>query len=165
LPPESGAVKAALSPNEPAAAWQAVHDRASLYLNVACAPSDQWRPLSVTIHVQSSHIYPRRTFQIDANGKQNMRLGWLFRDAQWDAAAAVVDGQRTFRFRIPFDAFDGEFDPTRPMCINVQVQSASLGGATPLVQTWAPLSSSPPKFRLGYGAEDPSEMGWLRIEP
>ena len=141
-----------------------MHDGASLYLNVEYAPSDKWRPLSVTVHVQSAHIYPRRTFELDENGKRNTRLGWLFPEKEWEAEVATVDGRRTFRFRIPFDVFGGEFDPTRPMRLNVQVQSTSPGAAGPLTQTWAPLASKAPMFRLGYGAEDPSEMGWLRVE-
>lgn len=161
---DKDAVKAPLSPNEPGSSWQATHDDTSLHINVECASSEQWRTRSVTVYLQSAHIYPRRTFQIDVNGTKNTRLGWLCPEAQWEADTTVVDERRTFRFRIPFDAFGGEFDPARPMRIDVQVHSISPDGAKSLVQTWAPPSAKPPMYRLGYGAEDPAEMGWLRIE-
>lgn len=157
-------VEVALSPDDPGGSWQAAHDAGALYLNVECAPSEMWRPLSATAYIESAHIYPRRTFQIDADGKRNTRLGWLCPEAEWEAETAVEEGKRTFRFRIPFDAFCGEFDPTRPMRLNVQVQSASSDGSGRLVQTWAPLASKAPMYRLGYGGENASEMGWLRIE-
>jgi len=161
---EPAAVKALLAPDDPASSWQATHDETSLHISVECAPSEQWRTRSVTVYIQSAHIYPRRTFQVDVNGRKNARLGWLCPETQWEADTTVIDGRRTFRFRIPFDVFGGEFDPARPMRIDVQVHSASADGAKSLVQTWAPPSAKPPMYRLGYGAEDPAEMGWLRIE-
>ncbi|MFA6240100.1 MAG: hypothetical protein WC655_04180 [Candidatus Hydrogenedentales bacterium] len=157
-------VKSPLTPNDPATSWQAAHDGEALYLNIECAMSEPARPLSAALHIQSSHIYPRRTFQLDENGKRNVQLAWRSPGKKWESEASTSDGRRTFRFCIPFDEFDGEFDPSRPMCINVKVQSTVPNGATPLAQTWAPLSPVPPMNRIGYGTEDPKEMGWLRLE-
>lgn len=163
--PQPGIETAALSPNEPLTSWQAAHDDTSLYLNIECFPSEQWRPLSVTLHIQSAHIYPRRTFQIDINGKQNTRLGWLFPEAEWEADTAELDGKRTFRLSIPFEVFGGEFEPSRPMCINLQLLHASREDNRHLTQSWIPPTPASPMPRLGYGSEDPSEMGWLWLEP
>ncbi|MCP4642211.1 MAG: hypothetical protein GY851_17335 [bacterium] len=159
LSSEAGASDARLTPDEPASTWQAAHDDDAIYLNVECAGSEHVRPLSATVHMQSAHIYPRRTFQVDETGECNPVLGWRFAVTDWEADARTTDGRQTFRFRIPFDVFGGEWDPARPMRINVRLESASL------VQTWAPLAPTPPLNRLGYWTEDPTEMGWLRIDP
>lgn len=155
---------ALLTPNEPATSWRAVHDGTALYLDVACPPSDTWRALSVTLHLQSAHVYPRRTFQLDINGRRNTRLGWLFPELEWEAATAEVDGIRTFRFRIPFGVFGGEYDPARPLRLDVQVLHASRDGSSHRTQSWIPPTPASPMARLGYGNEDPSEMGWLWAE-
>ncbi|MBX7255950.1 MAG: hypothetical protein K1Y02_06280 [Candidatus Hydrogenedentes bacterium] len=157
--------QAPLAPAPSEAHWQAVYDDQSLYLNVECDRSAVLSRPTVVVHIQSSHIYPRRTFQIDANGQKNERLGWRATAREWDVESVASDKHHTVRLRIPFTAFDGEFDRSRPMCINVRVQSAGAEGANALVQSWAPLSPTPPRFRLGYGEEDPREMGWLRLEP
>lgn len=160
---------ATLTPNEPAASWQAMHDADALYVSIDCATSEQSRPTSVTVYIESAAIYPRRTFQLNEGGTRNPRVGWLCPDVQWEAETAVADGHRTFRFRIPFNVFNGEYDPAalprRPMRINVRVESTSPDAAAPLTQSWAPLDPTPIMNRLGFGVENPKEMGWLRIEP
>lgn len=169
LATDSGAGAAPLGPSEPAASWRAVHDADALYLNIQCAVGEDTPPLSATVHIQSAHIYPRRSFALDEKGAPNPQLGWQAVSYQWEAETTTDYGLRNFRFRIPFDIFNGEFDratfPSRPMRINVQVHSTSPGTATSTVQSWAPVSANPPRYRLGYGAEDPAEMGWLRLSP
>lgn len=157
--------RAALSPPNPATFWQAAYDDQAVYLSIDCAKSTPSSQPSVVVHIQSSHIYPRRTFQVDGNGKKNERLGWRFAAKDWEAETADSGEVRSVRLRIPFAVFDGEFEPSRPLRINVRVRSTGTEEAGSLEQSWAPLSPTPPRFRLGYGEEDPKEMGWLRLEP
>jgi hypothetical protein len=149
---------------DPAWSWQAAHDGASLYLNVQCAPSDLWRAVGITVALEPAHIYPRRTFRADVHGKREVRQGWLVPDAPWEFAAPNVDGRQAFRLRIPFDGFQGEVDPSRPMRINIQVTYLTHDKEKQIVQTWVPSSEQPVQSRLGYGGDNPSEMGWLRLE-
>jgi hypothetical protein len=169
LAADTNAGDALLTPSEPAVSWRAVHDADALYLDIRCAVAEHAPTLAATVHIQSAHIYPRRTFTLDEKGTRNTQLGWLVATDQWEAESAVADGFRTFRFRIPFQVFNGEFDratyPLRPMRINIQVQSTPPEAAAPVVQTWASISANPPRYRLGYGGEDPAEMGWLQIMP
>jgi hypothetical protein len=155
---------APLTPGEPTASWRAVHDADALYVTVQRTATEGAASLTASVHVQSAHIYPRRTFELDNQGTRNTQLAWHTVSDQWEAETATANGIRTFRFRIPFDLFGGEFDeanfPARPMRINVQLKP---GAAATASQTWAPLSAAPPMNRLGYGLEDPAEMGWLRI--
>jgi len=149
---------------DPAWSWQAAHDGTSLYLNVDCAPSEQWRAVAVTVPVEPTHVYPRRTFRADVHGKRAIRQGWLVPDAPWEFVAPKVDGRQAFRLRIPFDAFQGEADLSRPMRLNIQVTHLSHDKKKQVVRSWVPPSEHPVKARLGYGRDDPSEMGWLRLE-
>lgn len=169
LAADANAGDALLTPGDPAASWRAVHDAEALYLDIRCAVSEHAPALAATVHIQSAHIYPRRTFELDEKGARNTQLGWLVATDQWEAESTATNGFRTFRFRIPFQVFNGEFDlaayPLRPMLINIQLQSTLPDAAAPVVQTWAPISTNPPRYRLGYGAEDPAEMGWLQIVP
>ncbi len=163
---DSGVVDAPLTPGEPAAIWRAVRDADALYLSIQWFAPDGSAPLSATVHIQSAHIYPRRTFELDDKGARNTQLAWQVVNDQWETETATSNGIRSFRFRIPFDVFNGEFDdanyPSRPMRINVQLKPITAATAS---QTWAPASPTPPMYRLGYGAEDPAEMGWLRFVP
>lgn len=143
--------------------WQAAHDDAFLYLSVNCAASEQWRPVSVAVALEPTHIYPRRTFRGDVHGKREERLGWLVPSAPWDLATSTVDGRQVFRLRIPLSAFEGEADIARPMRINVEVAALSRANNSQHVQSWAPPSEQPVMPRLGYGADDPARMGWLRF--
>ena len=157
-----------------------MRDDEALYVNIQCVRSEEAEYLSAIVHLQASHIYPRRTFELDEQGNQNTRLAWQDPGSDWQVETTTSNGHTYFRFRIPFAVFDGEFDeinyPSRPLRINVQVESTPAGapkpsihswappGATnPSIQTWAPLSETPPRYRLGYGAEDPAEMGWLHL--
>ncbi|MBX7258384.1 MAG: hypothetical protein K1Y02_18615 [Candidatus Hydrogenedentes bacterium] len=143
--------------------WQAVHDDEAIYVNVDCSPSEQWRPAAVSVAIESTQIYPRRTFRGDINGNRTERLGWLVPDSPWDFATNSIDGRRAFRLRIPLAAFQGEAHPERPMRINVEVTAVSPDKKSADI-SWAPPSSSPVQARLGYGNDDPSELGWLRLE-
>ena len=149
---------------DPAWSWQAAHDGVSLYLNVDCAPSEQWRAVAVTVPVEPTHIYPRRTFRADVHGKHATRQGWLVPDAPWEFVAPKVGEQQAFRLRIPFGGFQGESDPSRPMRINIQVTHVSRDGKERMTRSWAPPSEHPVQVRLGYGRDNPDEMGWLRLE-
>jgi hypothetical protein len=157
---------APLTPGEPAASWRAVRDADALYVRVQSVQPDGAASMSASVHVQSAHIYPRRTFELDDKGTRNTQLAWHAFNDQWEIDTTTTNGIRTFRFRIPFTAFNGEFDetnfPARPMRINVQLRPGSAGAAS---HTWAPASPRPPMNRLGYGTEDPTEMGWLRFVP
>jgi hypothetical protein len=103
---------------------------------------------------------------LDEQGARNTQLAWHVFDDEWETETTSANGIRSFRFRIPFDVFNGEFDeanfPARPMRINVQLKPTA---AATTSHTWAPLSPTPPMNRLGYGLEDPAEMGWLRFLP
>ncbi len=160
------AADAPFTPSEPVATWRAVRDADALYVDVRCAAPDGIAPLSATVHIQSAHIYPRRTFELDDKGTRNTQLAWQVVNDQWETETTTANGIRTFRFRIPFAVFGGEFDeatfPARPMRINVQLRPTAAATAS---HTWAPASPTPPMYRLGYGAEDPVEMGWLRFVP
>jgi len=157
---------APLTPGEPAASWRAVRDADALYVNVQCAASESTPHLLSTLQIQSAHIYPRRTFELDDKGTRNTQLAWHVSDDQWETETTTANGIRSYRFRIPFDVFGGEFDeanfPDRPMRINVELKPSVTATAS---QTWAPASPTPPMNRLGYGLEDPAEMGWLRFGP
>ena len=146
------------------ASWQAAHDGASLYLNVDCAPSEPWRAVGVTVPVESTHVYPRRTFRADVHGKRAIRQGWLVPGAPWEFTAPKVDGRQAFRLRIPFDGFQGEAQRSRPMRINIQVTYLSHDKKKHVVRSWAPPSEHLVQARLGYGGDNPEEMGWLRLE-
>lgn len=157
---------APLTPGEPTASWRAVRDADALYVNVQSVQTEGAAPMSASVHVQSAHIYPRRSFEFDEEGKRNTQLAWHVSNDQWETETTTANGIRSFRFRIPFAVFNGEFDnaqfPSRPMRINVQVKPTAAATAS---QTWAPASPTPPMYRLGYGPEDPAEMGWLRFVP
>jgi len=120
--------------------------------------------VGVTVALEPAHIYPRRTFRADVHGKRDVRQGWLVPDAPWEFAAPDVDGRQAFRLRIPFDGFQGEVDPSRPMRINIQVTYIAHDKEKQIIQSWAPPSEQPVPSRLGYGGDNPSEMGWLRLE-
>jgi hypothetical protein len=156
--------RVSVSAEDPAWTWQAAHDGASLYLNVDCDPSDSWRAVAVSVAVEPAHIYPRRTFRADVHGKRPIRQGWLVPDAPWEFAAPNEEGRQAFRLRIPFDGFHGELDPSRPMRLNIQVTHLSHDKEKQIVQNWAPPSDQPVQSRLGYGGDNPQEMGWLRLE-
>jgi len=156
--------RAAGASEDPAWSWQAAHDDTFLYLNVECAPSKLWRAVAVAVSVEATHIYPRRTFRADVHGKRPIRQGWLAPDAPWEFAAPETGGRQAFRLRIPFDAFQGEADPSRPMRINIQVTHLTHDKEKQIVRSWAPASGHPVQSRLGYGGDNPSEMGWLRLE-
>ncbi len=149
---------------EPAWSWQAAHDREFLYINVNCAPSDQWRAVGVTVSIEPSHIYPRRTFRADVHGKRDIRQGWLTPDMPWEFAAPNMDGRQAFRLRIPFDGFQGEVHLTRPMRINVHVTYLTYDKSREMTHAWVPPSQDRVQPRLGYGGDNPLEMGWLRLE-
>jgi hypothetical protein len=144
--------------------WQAAHDGNVLYLNADCTPSEQWRPVSIAVAIEPTHMYPRRTFRADVNGKSDLPQGWLVPDTPWTFDAPQVDGRQAFRLRIPFDAFRDELDPSRPLRINVEITALSRDKQHRAVQSWALPSASPPTPRLGYGNDDPEQMGWLRLE-
>ncbi len=166
---ESSAEVAPLTPSAPAVSWRAVHDADALYVDIQSAVGENAPALSAVVHVQAAHIYPRLSFTLDERGVRETQLGWHVESDQWEAETTTADGFRTFRFRIPFEIFNGEYDPdtypSRPLRINVQLHSNPRGTPTNIIQTWAPLSDSPPRYRLGYGAEDPAEMGWLHLVP
>lgn len=144
--------------------WQAAHDGKFLYVGADCESSEQWRPVSIAVAIEPTHIYPRRTFRGDVHGKRAVRQGWLVPDAPWDFAASERDGKQTFRLRIPLDAFAGEADPARPMRINVEISALSHDKKDQVAQSWASPSESRVEARLGYGSDDPAQMGWLRRE-
>ena len=162
---DSGVVDVPLT-GEPAASWRAVRDADALYVSIQRFAPEGAAPLSASVHIQSAHIYPRRTFELDEQGARNTQLAWHVFDDEWETETTSANGIRTFRFRIPFTVFDGEFDeatyPSRPMRINVQLKPAA---AATTSHTWAPLSPAPPMNRLGYGLENPAEMGWLLFLP
>ncbi|MFA6239958.1 MAG: hypothetical protein WC655_03470, partial [Candidatus Hydrogenedentales bacterium] len=100
----------------------------------------------------------------DINGNRTARLGWLVADSPWEFATASIEGRRSFRLRIPLAAFQGEADPSRPMRINVEITAISPDKTETVFRSWASASESPVQARLGYGGDDPSKMGWLRLE-
>jgi hypothetical protein len=145
-------------------AWQAAHDDAFLFVNVECPSSEQWRPVAVAVAVEPTHIYPRRTFRGDVNGKQVARLGWLVPDTPWDLVVDSLEGRQAFRLRIPMEAFRGEMAPSTPMRINVEVAGRSSDNTGTMLASWAPTPEVTVMPRLGYGADNPARMGWLRLE-
>ena len=144
--------------------WQAAHDGDFLYISADCLPSEQWRPVAIAVAIEPTHIYPRRTFRGDVNGKQTARLGWLAPDTPWDLAVENREGRQTFRLRIPMEAFRGEATPPRPMRINVEISGLSRDNTRQTLVSWAPPSEVTVMPRLGYGADNPARMGWLRLE-
>lgn len=144
--------------------WQAAHDGDAIYVSVDCPPSERWRPVAVAVAIESGQIYPRRTFRGDSRGNRTGRLGWLVPDLPWDFATDTAGGQRWFRLRIPLATFQGEVEPLRPLRINVNVVTLSPDNKESWEFSWAPASASPVQARLGYGGDDPAEMGWLRLE-
>ena len=98
------------------------------------------------------------------NGKQTARLGWLAPDTPWDLAVENREGRQTFRLRIPMEAFRGEATPPRPMRINVEISGLSRDNTRQTLVSWAPPSEVTVMPRLGYGADNPARMGWLRLE-
>jgi hypothetical protein len=163
LLPRASCTNASDAAPAPRTRWQAAHDEDALYVNVECVPTESWQLLSVSVHVEPTHAYPRRTFRVDAQGRQNARLGWLFPETPWESVA-IAGSAQSIRLRIPLDTFLGEADHSRPMRLNVQVHYGQRTGPGRLVQSWIQPSGPPPKPRLGYGAEDPRQMGWLRLE-
>ncbi|MBN2309389.1 MAG: hypothetical protein JXR94_10485, partial [Candidatus Hydrogenedentes bacterium] len=159
---ERGGKSAPIS-EEPGAQWRAAHDSDAIYVRVECRvpASGGWRAALATVRLESSHLYPPRTFAVDAAGRRSTRLGWLVREAPWEAAAATDAGRTEFRLRIPLDAFDGEVDPARPMRVNVQVRFDAEGGGGRVTLSWAPFGPDRVQYRLGYGGNDAREMGWL----
>ncbi|MCL4691368.1 MAG: hypothetical protein KJ060_02520 [Candidatus Hydrogenedentes bacterium] len=149
---------------EPAWSWQAAQDREFLYIHVNCAPSEQWRAVGVAVAIEPSQIYPRRTFRADVHGKRDIRQGWLTPDMPWEFTAPHVDGRQTFRLRIPLDGFQGEIHSDRPLRMNVHVTYLARAGNGDAVSAWVPPSQDRVQPRLGYGSDNPSEMGWLRLE-
>jgi hypothetical protein len=149
---------------EPAWSWQATHDGTHLYLNVECAPSELWRATEVAVAIEPTHIYPRRTFRASVHGKRDIRQGWLVPDAPWEFAAPKVDGRQAFRLRIPLDGFQGEGNLSRPMRVNIRVTHLTHDKKKQAVYGWAPPAKHRVLSRLGYGGNNPSEMGWLRLE-
>ncbi|HQE81947.1 MAG TPA: hypothetical protein PLM14_03035 [Candidatus Hydrogenedentes bacterium] len=144
--------------------WRAAHDGKFLYVSADCPPTEQWRPVSVSVAIEPTHIYPRRTFRGDVHGNRTARLGWLVPDSPWELVASNVGGRQIFRLRIPMDAFRGEADASRPMRINVEIAALSPDNKNHVVESWAHPSEKPVQPRLGYGADDPAKMGWLRLE-
>ncbi|MCC6694154.1 MAG: hypothetical protein IT365_00860 [Candidatus Hydrogenedentes bacterium] len=144
--------------------WQTAHDGEFLYLNMECAPSEQWRPVSISVAIEPTHVYPRRTFRSDVHGKHTTQLGWLVADSPWEIATPNAEGRQAFRLRIPLDAFQGEAASARPMRINIEITSLSKADGKQTVQSWAPAPEQLVQPRLGYGADDPGKMGWLRLE-
>ncbi len=144
--------------------WQAAHDENFLYVNVACASSEQWRPVAVSVAIEPTHIYPRRTFRGDVHGKYAGRQGWLVPDTPWEFAPFEENGKQAFRLRIPLDSFQEEFDPARPMRMNVEVTALSHDKKLDTIRSWAPPAEVLVQSRLGYGSDDPAKMGWLRMD-
>lgn len=151
----------AQGPHEPAWSWKATQDGSALYVNVAASASPDWRPVAAVLHLEPTHIYPRRTFRVDPNGKRDLRTVWLGADSGWEAACDIVDGRQHFRYRIPMEAFAGEADPARPMRINVELTFLSADKKKQMVRTWAPAAETRVLPRLGYGSANPAEMGWM----
>lgn len=151
----------AQGPHEPAWSWKATHDDSAIYVNVVSDASPDWRPVAAVLQLEPTHIYPRRTFRADPNGKRDLRTVWLGPDADWEAACDVIEGQQHFRFRIPMGAFEGEADSARPMRVNVELTFLSADKKTQMVRTWAPAAEPRLLHRLGYGGANPAEMGWL----
>ncbi|MCC6488383.1 MAG: hypothetical protein IT364_12875 [Candidatus Hydrogenedentes bacterium] len=144
--------------------WQAANDGEFLYVNAECATSEQWRPVSIAVAIEPAHIYPRRTFRADVNGKRPIPQGWLVPDTSWDFVAPTFEGRQAFRLRVPLEAFQGKVNPSRPMRINIEITSLSKPDGKQASQSWAPAPEQPVQARLGYGADDPEKMGWLRLE-
>ena len=147
--------------NSPAWSWQAMHDGRALWVNVVASRSEEWRPVAATVHVEPTHIYPRRSFRMTPSGKRDIRAVWLGEDPAWEAMGALVGDEQVFRMRVPLESFQGEEAPLKPMRINVEVTFLSADKKKQVVQRWAPPSGANPMPRLGYGAADPGEMGWL----
>ena len=141
--------------------WQATHDDSAVYVTVTATKSDAWRPVAATVHLEPTHIYPRRTFRMDPYGKRDIQVTWLDKEAEWEAHCNVVGDQQVFRMRVPLSSFRGESDPTRPMRINVEVTFLSADKKKQVTKMWAQSSGDNLMSRLGYGAADPREMGWL----
>ena len=151
----------AQGPHEPAWSWKATHDDNNIYVSVVSDASPDWRPVATVVHIEPTHIHPRRSFRADPNGKRDLRTVWLGPDSDWEADCEVIDGHQHFRYRIPLDAFAGEADPERPMRINVELTFLSADKRTQMVRTWAPAAEPRLLHRLGYGNANPAEMGWL----
>ncbi len=141
--------------------WQATHDTEAIYFTVTAAQSEAWRPVAATVHLEPTHIYPRRTFRMDPAGKRDIQVTWLDKEAEWEAQCDVVEDQQVFRMRVPLSSFRGEADPTRPMRTNVEVTFLSADKKKQVSKMWALPSGDNLMARLGYGAADPREMGWL----
>jgi len=144
--------------------WQATHDSDAVYVNVTATKSEAWRPVAATVHLEPTHIYPRRTFRMDPAGKRDIQVTWLDKEAPWEAHCEVVGDQQVFRMRVPLSSFRSEDDPNRPMRINVEVTFLSADKKKQVTKMWAPSSGDNLMPRLGYGAADPREMGWLLRE-
>ncbi len=145
----------------PSWSWQSVCDDTYLYLNVNCKPSEKWRAVEVSIPIEPTHIYPRRTYRANVHGKRDIRQGWLASDTPWDFVAPMIDGRQSFRLRIPLDSFSDQAEVSHPMRIDVRVKFLSHDKKRQIVKTWAPVTSERLKPRLGYGSHYPKRMGWL----
>lgn len=156
--------ESAQGPHEPAWSWKATHDDRAMYVNVVSDASPDWRPVAAVLHLEPTHIYPRRTFRADPNGKRDLRTVWLGPDSDWEAACDVIEDQQHFRFRVPLGAFEDEADPARPMRVNVELTFLSADKKTQMIRTWAPAAETRVLPRLGYGGANPAEMGWLVSE-
>ena len=146
----------------PAWSWQAAHDGQSLYLNIDCAPAELWRAVEIKVSLEPSHIYPRRTFRASIHGMRDIRQGWLVPDTPWEFTAPKTEAGQAFRMRIPFEAFQGELDLSRPMRLNISVAHLTLDNKKEIVQNWV-RNAQRVQPRLGYGGDNPNEMGWLRL--
>ncbi|NOY42199.1 MAG: hypothetical protein GXP26_10225 [Planctomycetes bacterium] len=146
---------------EQAWSWQAAHDDGFLYVNVESSPSEQWRAVDIAVHVEATHVYPRRIFRADLRGKRPIRTRWLGIEPTWDAKMTEADLRQTFRLRIPLDTFEGEADLSRPMRFNIEVTFVTYDKKKVIVRRWVPRAEHRIMRRLGYAWADPAEMGWL----
>ncbi len=146
--------------NQPAWSWQAAHDNTALYVNVESTSSKEWRAVAATVYVEPTHVHPRHSFRMDLRGKRDLRTVWLGEEMSWEAKSELSNGQQAFRLRVPLDRFLGEDALARPMRINVEITYLS-SDKKKIVQRWVPRSKHHVKSRLGYGAANPEEMGWL----
>ena len=154
--------------------WKACHDGKALYLAISCfsaedsgALCEKMGPVTgdgVQVCIEPRRLWPQVKYALEPGGTHGFcgrsPAVYTFRRADWIVSIRAGKGEWTATLGIPFSSIRDPVEFERPLRIDIQRWVRREKGLA--IRRW--IEPHPLECGLGYGTDNPADLGWLVFE-
>jgi len=145
--------------------WKAGYDKKAIYFSILCEnpkeeqKKESWQDDLVEIVIEPRRLWSSQLFRIKVNGSRSHTIFGGKENYQWKASVCHFNDKWSATVKIPFACLDNNATSEKAIRINIGRRIYREGGKREIYRWIAPHMLLKP--RLGYGADNPADLGWL----